>query len=88
LLASVEDITNAMNAEKLHAYVDAVSEHFILEDLERMSAADVGKFLLKLGVSGAACIRVKNAVTAKVSVVCACVWMCSCVLACMFHWFS
>ncbi len=66
-MASLEDITNAMNTEELHAYVDAVSEHFLLEDLELMPAADVGKFLLKFNVPGAACVRVKNAVLAKVS---------------------
>ncbi len=66
LLVSVEDVTNAMNTEELHAYVDAVSEHFIVEDLEHMAAADVSKLLLKLGVPGAACIRVKSALIAKV----------------------
>ncbi len=84
LLASVEDILSAMNAEKLHAFVDAVSESFLLEDLEHMPAADVGKFLLKFKVPGATCIRVKNAVTAKVSGVCTCLCVYAFVSVCVF----
>jgi hypothetical protein len=85
LLASLEDLTNALNTEKLHAYVDAVSEHFLLEDLEHMPAADVGKFLLKFNVPGAACVRVKNAVIAKVSTACVCTCTDVRIFRCLFR---
>ncbi len=64
-LSSIADIVGVMEAEDLHPCVDAVSGYFLVEGLEGMTPIEVGRLLLKSGVSGAAAMRVKNALIAQ-----------------------
>ncbi len=66
LRASADDITVVMKAEGLHAYVDALSELMIIEDLEGLAVSEVVKVLLKLGVLESAAVTVKDALEAQV----------------------